>query len=155
MDAIIVLLEQSSVAGFFRTVRWGYAVLNAAHIAGIAMLVGSILPLDLRLLGLWSDVDVHTLARILIPVAIAGLCLAGVTGLIQFSVRASEYAALNLFQLKLIIIATGVASALTMHYRHGRLLETASQKELMTAGAISMLCWLGALLCGRMIDFVM
>ena len=155
MDALLAPVEHSSIAAYFRTARWGYAILNAAHIAGIAVLVGSIIPLDLRLLGLWPDIDRRALARILIPTAISGLCLAGATGLILFSVRASEYAALNLFQLKLIIIATGVASALAMHYRHGRLLETADRKELIAAGAVSMLCWLGALLCGRMIAFVM
>ncbi|MGI9463573.1 MAG: DUF2214 domain-containing protein [Aestuariivirgaceae bacterium] len=154
MDAILSALEQSQIALFFRGARWSYALLNATHILGIALLVGAILPLDLRLLGLWPDIDRRHLARVLIPMAAVGLCIAAAAGLILFSTRAGEYAALTVFRIKLVMIAAGVGSALLMHARYGLWLEKATRTQLVVAGSISMMCWLGALVCGRLIAFV-
>ena len=155
MDAVLLGLEQSQIATFFRGARWEYAVLNAMHIAGIALLVGATLPLDLRLLGVWRDVDHRQLARVLVPVAGTGLCLAAVTGFGLFSTRAGEYAALTVFRIKLVLIATGAISALATHALCGLWLDNATRKQLVVAGAISVSCWLSALLCGRLIAFVM
>ena len=51
MDEVFQALQATPVAQYLRTARWGYATLNTAHVFGIALLVGAILPLDLRLLG--------------------------------------------------------------------------------------------------------
>ena len=63
--------------------RWTYASVNAAHIVGIALLFGAIVPLDLRLMGWRRTVPIGTMARVLLPVAIAGLA-ALVAGLALF-----------------------------------------------------------------------
>ena len=60
---------------------------------GIALLVGSITVLDLRLLGFWRSVPVAMLARPAIAVAIAGLTLALTTGPLLLIVQATEYVA--------------------------------------------------------------
>lgn len=133
--------------------RWGYALASTAHVLGIAMLVGAILPLDLRLMGAWSDVPRATLARVLLPVAAGGLVLAVTAGLLLFSVRATDYAALLVFRVKLLLIATGAGSAVALHLAHGLLLEGAGQRRLAGAGTLSVICWLGALVAGRMIAF--
>lgn len=133
--------------------RWGYALVNTAHVLGIALLVGAILPLDLRLMGAWSDVPRATLARVLVPVAAGGLVLAVTAGLLLFSVRATDYAALLVFRVKLLLIATGAGSAVALHLAHGLLLEGAGQRRLAGAGTLSVICWLGALVAGRMIAF--
>ena len=102
-----------------RNSRWSYAVVNASHIVGIALLFGAIVPLDLRLIGL--------LAVGLDPRAGAGsgsgrgrgprACDLS-PGALLFSIRAVQYAGTTLFQVKLALIACGVANALLL--RHGR-----------------------------------
>ncbi|MGI9507223.1 MAG: hypothetical protein ACR2RE_29635 [Geminicoccaceae bacterium] len=134
--------------------RWGYAFVNTAHVLGIALLVGAIIPLDLRLLGFWSSVKRAALIRVLVPVATVGLALAVTAGFLLFSVRAIDYAALSHFRIKLLLILAGSGSALSLHYVHGRLLETASRTRLAQGAALSMTCWIGALIAGRMIAFV-
>lgn len=74
-------------------------------------------------------------------------------GLLLFSVRATDYAALLVFRAKLLLIATGAGSAVALHLTYGLLLEGAGQRRLAKAGALSMICWLGALVAGRMIAF--
>lgn len=153
MESLFAALESSGVATYLRSARWGYAAVNATHILGIALLIGAILPLDLRLLGLWRGVERSGLLRVLVPTAAAGLVLSASAGLLLFSVRASDYAALTVFQLKLALIAVGTLSALWAHFRNGFLLETASDLRLRLHAAVSILCWLGALACGRLIAF--
>ena len=153
MEGLFAALEGSEIASYLRAARWGYAAVNAIHILGIALLIGAILPLNLRLLGLWRGIERSLLARVLVPCAAMGLALAALAGTLLFSVRASEYAALPVFQLKLVLIALGTLSALWAHLRDGLLLETAGAGRLRLHAVLSILCWLGALTCGRLIAF--
>ncbi len=154
MEGFLAALAGTDIASALRVSRWGYAAVNAAHILGIALLVGAILTLDLRLLGVWRRIDRGPLVRVLVPVAATGLLVAVTTGAFLFSVRAPEYAVLTVFQVKLALVATGAVSAIVLHLVHGLWLETADRTLLARAGALSMLCWLGALTAGRMIAFV-
>jgi hypothetical protein len=152
VDAVLDALAGSAPAQWLRFSRWGYAAVNTTHVFGIALLVGAILPLDLRLLGFWRSVALEPLARVLVPVAASGLLLAMTAGAFLFITRAPEYAALNLFLVKLALIAAGAVHALSLHLGPGLL--NASPARLRTAGAASLLIWVSALVCGRMLAFV-
>lgn len=154
MDAILAALEHSALATHLRAARWEYAAVSAAHIFGITMLVGGILPLDLKLLGFWPGIERRTLARVLVPVAACGLVVAAMTGLVLFSVRAQEYALLTVLRLKLLLVVFGVLAAIIAHLRHGLWLDRRPQCSLHHVGAISLLTWLLTLTCGRLIAFV-
>jgi hypothetical protein len=152
VDAVLDALVASAPAQWLRFSRWGYAAVNTTHVFGIALLVGAILPLDLRLIGLWRSVALEPLARVLVPVAATGLVLAITTGAFLFITRASEYAAIDLFLVKAALIGAGVVHALSLHLGSG--LQNASEARLRTAGAASLSIWLAALLCGRLLAFV-
>ena len=154
MEAFLATIEGTAVAETLRQARWGYAALNATHILGICLVVGAILPLDLRLLGVWRHVPRADLVRVLAPVAAFGLALAVTAGLLLFTIRARQYAATDIFQLKMALIVTGTLAALYIHRAHGILLEDASDRRLARHAILSMACWLGALICGRLIAFV-
>ena len=153
MEALLAGLEATAVAQTLRTSRWLYAATNTAHIFGIALLVGAIVPLDLRLLGWWPDVPREKLVRVLVPVAATGLALAVVAGGLLFSVRASEYIGVGFLQAKLALVAVGTLGALALHHAHGFLLDTASDRRLAGHAIISLVCWPTALVCGRLIAF--
>ncbi len=154
LAAFLAALEASAPAQALRFSRWGYAWVNTAHILGLALLVGAILPLDLRLLGAWRGVPRAVLARVLVPAAATGLGLAMLTGALLFATRASEYAGVGFVQMKLSLVAIGVLSALWLHRAHGPTLEGAGRGRLAAHAVVSIICWLGALICGRMIAFV-
>lgn len=146
-------IEGSTLAQGLKFSRWGYSLTNTVHVLGIAMLVGGILPLDLRLLGAWRSTDRMSLTRVLVPMAACGLVLALLSGMLLFSVRAGDYVQVTLLYWKLALIVTGAALAILLHLRAGMWLERASPRQLAFHGAASMLCWLGALVCGRMIAY--
>jgi len=152
LDAVLEALGGSGVAQWLRFSRWSYAAVNTTHVLGIALLVGAILPLDLRLLGVWRAVPLEALARTLVPVAAIGLLLAMTTGGLLFVTRATEYAALDLFLVKLALIAAGAVHALSLHLGSG--LVSASRTQRRVAGATSLSIWLAALVCGRLLAFV-
>ena len=153
MDSLLAALAASDAATTLRMSRWLYAGVNTAHVLGIALLVGAILPLDLRLIGLWGGVARDGLVRVLVPAAATGLALAVATGALLFASRAPEYAALTVFRIKLVLVCVGAGSAILLHLAHGIALETAGRRRLAAAAALSMTCWLGALVAGRMIAF--
>lgn len=153
MDAILGALETTGIAQLLRTSRWGYASVNALHIFGLALLVGAIVPLQLRFLGLWQSVSRSALVRVLTPVAATGLTLAIIAGIFLFSVRAREYAGIEFLQAKLVLVTIGTLSALALHRTHGLSLESASDTRLKGHAILSITCWIGALVCGRMIAF--
>lgn len=154
MEALLAAVEASGPAAALRTARWGYAGVNAAHILGIALLVGPILALDLRMLGLWRSIPIAPLAAVLRPVAATGVAIATLAGVALFSVQATHYADLTLFQAKLALILVGLAGALALHRAAGPDLAQASPARLRAQAALSICCWLGALVCGRLIAFV-
>ena len=95
----------------------------------------------------------EAVVRVPAPVAASGLTLALLTGPLLFSVRAREYSGVEFLQLKLAFIAVGVLSALALCQAHGFLLEDAPRIGLVGHAILSTVCWLGALVRGRLIAF--
>ena len=155
----LTALQSMALPSALRASRWVYPLVNAGHILGLAMLFGAILPLDLRLLGLWSSVPVKTLSRVLLPVAVGGLTLSLVTGLLLFSVSAAKYAATPLFQVKLLLVAAAIANALLLRRSAGWHEVGTSERPLIgprlkLAGGLSVLLWLAVILCGRFLAYI-
>ncbi|AHG44489.1 membrane protein [Rhizobium leguminosarum bv. trifolii CB782] len=134
-----------------------YMFVNAAHILAIGLLVGAILPLDLRLAGFFRKVPVDIVAPFLSRSAGVGLVLAIATGFCLFSVRAVEYAENPAFLAKLGLIAFGLLNLLTVHVGGGwkTLIATGLiQPSLRFSAASSVAIWIGAVLAGRWIGFL-
>lgn len=152
MESVTAALEGLALAEWLRYSRFGYATVSALHVFGIALLVGAIVPLDLRLLGLWSSIELRPLYRVLSRVAATGLVVAVASGALLFATRASEYAALDLFLVKIALIAAGAALAAGLHF--GVDLPRLGRARQRAAGALSLLIWPTVLLCGRLLAFV-
>lgn len=156
-EALSAVQDTALVAALRRSI-WVYPIVNTGHIVGLALLFGAIVPLDLRLIGLWRRVPIDAMTRFLMPVAIAGLVLAVPTGALMFAVRATEYAGTPFFQIKLLLIAGALANALLLRmtvvwavWRDGDLQDTTPRLQL--AGALSIALWLAVIFSGRMIGY--
>ncbi|MFU2488088.1 hypothetical protein [Thauera sp. WH-1] len=155
MDGWLAALEALALARALSSSSWLYPLVNAGHILGIALLVGAIVPLDLRLLGLWRRHAVLPLWAVLGSCAAWGLGLAVVCGGLLFITRASEYAASPLFLGKMAVVALGLVNALSLRARvdePGAWTGTAPG-HVRLAAAVSLIAWLAALLLGRWIGY--
>lgn len=153
VQAFAMWLKSLAFVEAIKFSRWGYSIVNTAHVIGIALLVGSILPLDLRMLGVWRGIDRAALARVIVPIAALGLTLALCSGVLLFSVRAMDYVKDTLFVWKFGLIFTGAFMAILIHVRTGWWMTIATQRAAAIHGAVSLVCWFGALVCGRMIAY--
>ncbi|GAB5376984.1 MAG: hypothetical protein AcusKO_34460 [Acuticoccus sp.] len=154
MGEILAALEASGVAEWARNARWGYAMLNGTHILGVALLVGAMVPLNLLRIGLKAGVSQEAAARILVPCAAAGLCLAIATGAVMFASRAGEYAGLMVFQTKIVLIVVGTGGALVLNLWYGWRMTRARASVQRHHALWSLFLWLVVLYLGRSIAFV-
>jgi hypothetical protein len=154
LAAALAALEATGPAAALRASRWGYAAVSAGHVAGVALLFGAILPLDLRLMGAFRSQPVAPLARVLVPVATAGLALAAATGAALFAVAARDYAANPFFRVKLVLLALGVLNAVALRVAPGWRATEPGGARVAAAAAASALIWAAALAAGRLIAFV-
>ena len=147
-------VEHWPLAAELRGSTWAYPLVNAAHIVGIALLFGAIVPLDLRLAGFWQGVPVAPLRRVLVPMAVLGLCLAITAGALLFIAKAPDYAASGLFQAKMVVVALALinASALRLAPAWRAKNETAGRWPRL-AGVASIALWLTAILLGRLVGY--
>jgi hypothetical protein len=143
-------LQASDLAALLRASRWTYPAVNAGHVFGISLLVGAVVPMDLRLIGVWrGEVPIRTALTLLRPVAAFGAGLAVVTGFLLFAVQATDYVKLPLFFAKMALVAVGLGHALLTPG-----LASLSRGQQRLAGLISLGVWPSALVCGRMLGYV-
>lgn len=134
-----------------------YASVNAAHILGMALLVGAILPLDLRIAGGFRSVALPDLARVLRPVAVTGLALATLTGALLFTVNPADYLANPAFRLKLLLLLAALANLVAVERSPAFRSALAGHPPgiaLRAGAAVSALLWTGMLFAGRWIGFL-
>src|SRR5262245_38357933 len=115
MDALLQAIGNWPGAELLRESWVAYVFVNAAHILGIGLLLGSILPLDLRLLGLFRSVPLPAIGRFLLWTARAGFLLALPMGLWLFSVKPDEYAENAAFQCKLLLLLLALMNIVFQH----------------------------------------
>jgi hypothetical protein len=143
-----VLLQGSGTA---------YLFVNASHILGIGLLIGAILPLDLRLLGFFRPAPLAVLAPFLSRVAAFGLGLALLTGFWLFTVKPAEYLANAAFLWKLGFLVLALGNIALQHRGAAfRLALQGGSVPLRTRlhAFTSLSLWLAALVAGRWIGFL-
>lgn len=158
LNEVLGDLQNLTWVAELRASRWVYPLVNTGHIFGFALLYGAIIPLDLRMLGLWRSIRLRTLSTVLVPVALTGIGLAAVMGGLLFAVRAEKYAALEIFQLKLLFVAGAVVNAVLLHtsaaWAAAQDCRGVMPGRLRVAALLSISFWTAALVCGRMVGYM-
>ncbi|ABR59417.1 DUF2214 domain-containing protein [Sinorhizobium medicae] len=157
MEEALTWIGALPVAGAIRRSAVLYIFVNAAHILSIGIIVGSILPLDLRLLGFFPDVPVGVIGPYLSRAAAIGIASAMATGLCLFSVRPVEYAGNPAFLTKMTLLAIGVLNAVLLHMTpqwRDAVKGGPLSLSVRVSALLSMSIWTGAVLSGRWIGFL-
>ncbi len=159
IEQALVSIEELAFVSALRSSTFIYPLVNAGHILGVSLLVGGIVPLDLRLLGLWRRYPVTMFVAVLRVTSAIGLGLAVVCGALLFTTAAVDYAGSRLFQVKIALVLLGVANALML----ARVLRRQTVQNLpmgaamplaLQAGAsLSLVVWLSVLILGRLLGY--
>jgi len=151
-------IEMSALGVAMRQSLWLYPIVEIVHLSGIALLVGSIAMLDLRLLGLSNSVPVRRLASHILPWTAASFLLIVPSGLAMFVAHANDLIGNPVFALKVcLILAAGVNAAVF----HAGVFRGASDWDVnrappaaaRVAAALSLLLWVSVIACGRLLAY--
>ena len=124
------------------------------------MVVGSILFVDLRLLGLTAArYPITTLSKELIPWSWAAFVIAAITGFGMFITRAASHVVNPAFQWKMGLLAL---AGINMFYFHHRVYKSIHQWDTLSQtpmqikiiGCLSLFLWSGVMLAGRWIGHI-
>lgn len=138
---------------------WTYGIVNLIHILGIATLFGSVLMLDLRLLGVWRKVALPAITGATVPIAKIGFLVAACSGICLLATKATDYIGNPFLYIKfpaigLAILNVGVLNASAAWKQHKlRDLSPREQSNLRVMGGLSLFCWLTAIAAGRLIAY--
>jgi len=158
---LVAFFEDSGIAEVIRENDTLFPFVESVHVIAISLVVGSILVLDLRLLGFASvGRPVSRLANAILPVTWGAFAIAATSGFLLFISNASKYLANGYFDAKIILICAAGLNMLVFHAIGARDMpqwESRGQPPLpaRAAGALSILLWIAVVTCGRWIGFTM
>ena len=147
---MLVWIENTSLALWVGTSLWAYPFLLSIHITGLAIIVGIFAIRDFHLVGVVSGLSVSNFLE-LKRLAYCGFMINSLSGIMLFSSQAS-YLATNLpFLLKIFFIGSGMILASQIHKT---IEENQDQTNLKTLATLSLICWFGAIVAGRLIAYI-
>jgi hypothetical protein len=154
--------EHSSLAAAMRGElggEWLFPIVETLHVISLAMVFGSIVMLDLRLVGTTSrNSAVSRLSSEVLPYTWVAFICAAATGTLLFVSKAHVYFYNLQFQLKfLCMLLAGVNMAVFHFGAFRRVLEWDQRypppRAAQLAGALSIALWIGVIFFGRWIGF--
>jgi hypothetical protein len=157
---LLTWIDASPMAEEIRISLWLFPALEIAHVAAIALVLGSIARVDLRLVGLASrNRSITEISREMLPWTWVGFALATVFGLLLFVGQPVRYAEVAFFDAKIILILLAGLNMLMFEYLTRRSIgrwDRAATPPLQVrlAGGLSLAFWISIVICGRFIGFV-
>ena len=148
MSTPLVALEGFWLAQAMKYSTWLYPTIETVHIWGVGMLFGSVVLMDLRVLGLGKAVDYSALSRLGIAVSVLGFSLAVLTGSMLFITHAGDLIASRLFILKMCLIFLLITNAALLRMRV--VINTATKVQAV----ISLVGWASVIGLGRWLAYV-
>ena len=137
-----------------------FPLLESIHVIAAAMVVGTILWVDLRLIGVAAvQYPITTMSRELVPWTWGAFVIATITGIGMFITRAASHVLNPAFQSKMVLL---VLAGLNMAYFLFKLYKDIAQcdslavtsTQLKIAGSLSLFLWAGVMVAGRWIGHI-
>lgn len=161
IESLLEALGQSPIGLFMAENPVAFPWIEVAHVLSIVTVFGSILMVDLRLLGLASrDYPLGKLSRTILPVTWIAFLLAVITGGLLFCSNPYGYYGNMAFRAKMLLLLLAGLNMLVFHLvtmRGGRVNDGPGPLPggARLAGFLSVAIWLGVIACGRWIGFTM
>jgi hypothetical protein len=140
-------LENTSTGAAIRNSDWLFPVIEAIHVLGIVVLVGSTALFDLRLLGrgFMKQQSALQVGKQVMPWAWGSFALMFVTGVLMFSPEATKCYTSWFFRLKMGLLILAGLNALIYHFGAYRSIASWDGSGVVPAGARAA-AWTGLIL---------
>ncbi len=159
MEGLIASIEETALGEWMRSSLKAMPVVEAVHVMAIALLFGSILIVDLRLLGFANTRRAFTrVSDELLRYTWFAFVVAVITGLTMFAANATTYYNNTAFRWKLVMLALAGINMAVFQLRTVRSVASWDHagrppSAARIAGALSILIWVSVIFLGRIIGF--
>ncbi len=158
LHGIVQAVHDSGVGNWMRMSVKAMPIVEATHVLSAAIVFGSVLIVDLRLLGIPNTRRPFTrVADEMLRLTWAAFFVSVVTGVLMFAANAPTYYVNTAFRLKMLAL---LAAGLNMAFFHRVTLKSVSGWNTSVApfagrfaGALSILIWTAVIFLARWIGF--
>jgi hypothetical protein len=159
IDPFAIWIQTTALAHFMKDYRWAWATCETLHFLGLAMLVGAIGVLDLRMLGVAKNLPIKPLHR-LVGWGIAGFSINLITGFMFYSADAMQYSHNIAFQFKMLFVM--LAGVNIMYFYGAGISHKVEEigpggdapRSAKVVAVLSLVLWFGVMYWGRMLPFI-
>ena len=146
--------EASWLGQLVRTSTWAFPVIESIHLLGLCALGGTLLIVDLRLLGAGlTSQPLSALATAVHPWLVASLGLMGLTGFLLFMSEAVKCFHNPSFWVKIATLPVALLFTFTVRRRVASDPRRDTSRTTRLVGAVSLLLWFTVAAAGRWIGF--
>lgn len=159
MRDLIHRLNESSGSIALRESLLLWPVIEAAHVLSIMLFAGTILLVDLRLLGaVLPEVRLSEMTGRILPWTVVGLVLLIVTGALLFYAKPLVYFHNLFFRAKLLVIAAALVNVAVFHVRQHRCGPAWDAGGALPFGVrsmavVSLSAWIAVIIAGRLVAY--
>ncbi|HEV2700348.1 MAG TPA: DUF6644 family protein [Steroidobacteraceae bacterium] len=152
-------LEDSGVAKSLRSSLYYFPFLESIHVMALAVVFGTILVVDLRVLGLASRQRPFTrMSSELLRMTWGAFAVSVLTGALMFTTNARVYAHNTAFQVKMLLLLCAGINMAVFHLTAGRRVASwdtarAAPGIGRSTAALSIALWMAIIFSGRVIGF--
>ena len=149
-------LKSASIATFVNTTAWAWPLNETIHFIGLSLVLGVVLVVNLRILGVMKNVSFAALHRLL-PWGILGFAVNLITGILFFITIPEQYTQNVALHWKVVLMLIAAANVL-----YFTLFEEAwalgpgddAPPTAKVIAASTIFLWIGVIYFGRMMPFI-
>jgi hypothetical protein len=161
VDVLSVLdwLQQTRLAVWIRDSLFAFPLLESTHVVGLSLVFGTIVIVELRLLGVASTHrSFQRLASDTLKWTWAAFAVTALTGGLMFITNAVGYFSNAYFRAKMVLLVLAALNVLVFELTAGRTVQQWDQARSAPAkgravAAVSLVIWIAVIVTGRMIGF--
>ena len=157
--AILKWLEASGLATRIRDSLFLFPLIESIHVIGLALVFGTIIIIDLRLLGAASaHRSFQRMASDILKWTWAAFAVTALTGALMFITNAAVYYNNFYFRTKMLLLVLSGMNMLAFELTAGRTIHQwdkspSAPRAGRTVAALSVALWIGVIIAGRLIGF--
>ena len=155
-DASAGWLSTASIASFVNTTSWAWPATETLHFIVLCLLLGVVLAVNLRTLGVMKSVSFAAVHKLL-PWGILGFGINVVTGVLFFVTIPEQYTQNRALQWKMLLILLAAADILYLTmFEEAWAVRSGGDAPLKAKiiAAFAIVLWVGVIYLGRMMPFI-
>ena len=146
---IFAWVADTPLAAWVISSEYIWPVLECIHFVSLCVFIGSLMIIDLRLIGFYRE-RCAAVIQTLIRLSVIAFAMNLATGLLFFAGNTFKYIDNSAFELKLILIMIAGINALFYKLRLSYLVDTEEvTRASICVGYLSLLLWAGVIFAGR------